>query len=600
MNSLKTSINLTRSMGVSILLIGLTLVPLLTANVSKAHAATTLPTYNYTRTFDATNGSAEADYVATDKNNNVYVYGYFSGTMIFNPSDPSTTITSPNDNIFLTKYSSSGVYQWTKTLDVAGGAAYATGITTDSSGNVIMYGSLNGTVSLPGINGFSETTQNTNIIPPSSAFTNQNRPGGLHPNITSPGYTSFLVKFDTNGSTLWSNVADSGNNGQIFSYNIAIDKNNNLFTTGYFCGAVNFVNITTSTSMNCSSYVAKYNNEGVFQDIKYNDTSIAGAYGSFSLGNGVTADKNGNTYVTGYFMGQVGFNYDGDNTGTDILTNPYNGSEGFITKYNSDGSYAWTRINTIQNNQSGDDEINIAADSDGNVYTNGGFVGPISFNQTNTQISADNGINYSNYLTKYDTNGNYKWTNITTNQVGSSSGDSFLYGGLVIDPNNDIFVSGQFEGNVILDGPNGTDHYTSSNDGARSGYFSKFNPDGSYGYSKVSSYEPSAAGGPYVRPNSLAVDNLGNLYSTGVYKGAVYFNGIDNTDENNSESYNAFLTSWKAFIPPVTLAPAKTPSTPSTGFAKGNNTNQIILYSSLFIALSLITGGYVVNKRDKN
>ena len=602
MIKISNSLKIFWNFNATIVLITLSLVPLLGSSSSKVSAATTLPVYNYTRTFNVSNGSASGDWNTTDKYNNVYVYGTFNGTVIFNPSDLSTSVTTTNTNIFLTKYNSTGTYQWTKTFDTnSTGYSYDSGVKSDSSGNIIIYGSLSGTVSLSGVNGFTKTTQNNNLVIPNTSFINNNLPHEIIPKITSSSNTSFLVKFDTNGNTLWSNIANS-DTGYIGTANVTIDKNNNIYGTGQFCGTVNFTN-PSNTSNNCTFYVIKYNSGGVFQSIKYSDTNtnINGTYNSWSDGFGLTSDQNGNTYVSGFFLGQVSFNYDGINPGTDTYSNTHNEVEGFITKYNSDGTYAWTKINELQDNQSVDIPTQLAADSYGNVYMIGGYIGIVSFNQTNTQSSLENGIDWSNYLTKYDSNGNYQWTNKTYNQASSSTNNNFSPGGIVIDPYNNVYISGNFAGNIILDGPNGNDQFTSANNGLNnSSYFSKFSSSGSYLYSEVSSYDSSAADASNVstQPGSLVLDSLGNLYSVGSYSGPVYFNGINNTDENDSgENNGAFLTSWKAFIPPVTSVAVKTPA---TGFAKGNNTNQIILYSSIFIALSLITGGYIVNKRSKS
>ena len=593
MRKFTKKINALSNVGLSILLVGLTLVPILSSTTKKASADTTLPAYNYTKTFDATNGNAYGEYVATDKYNNIYVYGTFNGTVIFNPNDPSTSITAANENtdIFLTKFSNSGIYQWTKTLDTSSGSAYAEGVTTDSDGNVIIYGQLDGTVNLPGANGFSKTTQNSFIAPQIENKAQEFLPKSLRTNITSSDNTSFLIKFDSNGNTLWSNVANSGDGG-IDSTSVTTDKNNNIYGAGYFCGTVNFSESISATSANCSNYIAIYNSSGVFQTLKYSDTT-----NGISNSIDVKVDRNGNIYTVGYFQGQVGFNYDGTNPGSNIFSNPSSDPSSYLTKYSSNGTYEWTKINTAQNNTSIDIETNVAIDSNNNVYTSGFFVGIDSFNQQNTLTSSDSGNGPSNYLSKYDANGNYLWTKITTSQPSSTTMDSFQPGGLVIDPNNDIYTSGYFAGNILLDGPGGSDAYTSANNG--NGYISKFNPDGSYDYSKVTTYDSSAEDSinANIYPNKLALDNLGNIYSTGYYYGPVYFNGVNNTDENDTNNNNSFLTSWKAFIPPVTSTTAKTPA---TGFAKGNNTNQIILYSSIFIALSLITGGYIVNKKSKS
>jgi hypothetical protein len=235
----------------------------------------------------------------------------------------------------------------------------------------------------------------------------------------------------------------------------------------------------------------------------------------------------------------------------------------------------------------------------------GEFGGENDFNQQNTLTSSDNGNGYSNYLSKYDANGNYLWTKITTSQPSSTTYDYFESGGLVVDPNNDIYTSGYFAGNILLDGPGGSDAYTSANNGQNySGYISKYNSDGSYDYSKVTSYDSSAedASTAQVEPNSLALDNLGNIYSTGYYYGPVYFNGVDNTDENDSSNVNSYLTSWKAFVPPAVIPiAAVSAKNPNTGFAKNSsNDSQLVFYGSLFIVISLLTGGYVLNKRNKS
>ena len=99
MIKISNSLKIFWNFNATIVLITLSLVPLLGSSSSKVSAATTLPVYNYTRTFNVSNGSASGDWNTTDKYNNVYVYGTFNGTVIFNPSDLSTSVTTTNTNI---------------------------------------------------------------------------------------------------------------------------------------------------------------------------------------------------------------------------------------------------------------------------------------------------------------------------------------------------------------------------------------------------------------------------------------------------------------------------------------------------------------------
>ena len=608
MNKLKTSINLTRNISLSIALIAITLVPVLNLSNKRASAATTLPAYKYSRSFDTTNGNAYTQNVTSDKSGNVFITGTFYGAVNFNPGNTipegqtgSSTLFSSTDDVFVTKYNSDGSYQWTKTLTNSESSySYSYGISTDSHGNVLVYGDFNGTVSLPGINGFTKTSPTSNLIFPALQNNNQYI-SNIHPKEPSSNYVIFLVSFDTNGNTNWSNVANNNGTGNIGAASMSIDSNNNIYTAGSFCGTVNFTPSEQVTSTNCSSYVAKYNDNGIYQSILYNDSSSNTYDNTFTRGTGIATDNKGNFYVTGFFMGTIGFNYDGTNPGTDPITNiNITNPTGFLTKYNSNGTYAWTKTNSIEsgvvNIQTG-----VATDLNNNVYAVGMFAGNTLFDNSDSQNSSDNGSNESAYLTKYDNSGNYKYTKIITNQTGSNLNDYSWFNSVATDPLGGVYTGGQFSGEALLDGPNGTADYTSLGSGTNeTSIINKYNSDGSYVWSKVHSSDTNAgdaaSADSYI--SNLNVDSFGNLYSAGYYTGPVFFNGINNSDENDSTNTNSFLTKWQVYTP--TVVTPNTPNTPSTGFAKGNNANQIILYSSLFIALSLITGGYLVNKRNKN
>ena len=94
----------------------------------------------WARTIGGT-GSDSLSTVATDSSGNVYVTGYYSGTIIIG----STTLTNAGGtDAFVTKYNTSGTVQWAKSI---GGTSSdsGNGIATDSSGNVYVTGRYNGT-----------------------------------------------------------------------------------------------------------------------------------------------------------------------------------------------------------------------------------------------------------------------------------------------------------------------------------------------------------------------------------------------------------------------------------------------------------------------
>ncbi len=259
-------------------------------------------------------GTTTGDYaygVATDASGNVYVVGYTFGGLDGN------TNAGIND-LFLVKYNSSGVKQWTRQLGTTLGDL-ANGVATDANGNVYVAGHTS---------------------------------GGLDGNTNAGATDLFLVKYNSSGVKQW--TRQLGTTSSDSARAVATDASGNVYLAGYTDGGLDGNNNAGFSDV----FVAKYDSAGVKQWTRQLGTA------SYDEAQGVATDASGNVYVAGYTSG-----------GLDGNTNA-GASDLFLVKYNSSGVKQWTRqLGTA----AGDSAYDVSTDASGNVYvaghTSGGLDG---------------------------------------------------------------------------------------------------------------------------------------------------------------------------------------------------------------------------------
>src|ERR1019366_1627776 len=297
-----------------------------------------------------------ANSVSVDKNGNAYVVGSFeSPTITFG----STTLTnSAIADIFIVKYDTSGNPLWAKS---AGGNEYdvAYSVTVDANGNTYMAGYF----------------ANTSITFGSTTFTNSNNIHGL------ASTDVFIVKYDPSGNPLWAkNDGVIGTaTGQNYAKCIAIDLNGNTYVAGFFTSpTITFGSITLTNTGGYDMFIVKYDSSGNSLWAK----SVGNA--SYVEANSVAVDKNGNTYVVGWFNSPT------MTIGSTTLTNTGNRNM-FIVEYDASGNPLWTK--SAGGTSTYDVANSVTIDSNGNTYVAGSFQSsPISFGTTTLKRTCHIGI----------------------------------------------------------------------------------------------------------------------------------------------------------------------------------------------------------------
>ncbi len=278
--------------------------------------------------------------IAVDGNGSSYVTGNFtSSTLAFG----TTTLTNAGANdIFIAKYNSSGVIQWSES---AGGNYddMCNSIAVDGIGNSYITGGSGST---------------------SISF------GSITLNITGV-YDFIIAKYNGSGSAQWARNA-----GVADGKDVTLDGSGNCYVTGSFSTAT--IAFGTSTLTNAGSFtgdlfVVKYNAAGTVQWA----TSTGGYIQEY--GYGIAVDGNGNSYITGSFSSpSVVF-------GSTTLTHlPGADADIFVVKYSSAGNALWATSAS-----GGDDEYpyDIAVDGSGNSYITGYFQsGNVSFGSNTLTI----------------------------------------------------------------------------------------------------------------------------------------------------------------------------------------------------------------------
>lgn len=289
--------------------------------------------------------------VTTDVTGNIYVTGFFTETVDFNPGTGTSNLTAASGTFdaFVLKLNPSGDFVWAKKI---GGSQEEEGhsIAVDAAGNVYTAGYFDGSVDLD----------------PGSGTLIYN---------TVAGRDIFLQKLDANGSFVW------GKQFGGFSYDTPFglsESNGNIYMTGIFGATVDFDPSAGTSNLTSNGdndvFVVKLNSNGEYVWVK----QMGGSGQDVSAS--VFADQTGNVYTTGYFNGTVDFN---PGTGTTNFTS--NGSRDlFIQKLNTNGDFQWAR----QIRGSGSDYASsIVADLNERVYIVGSYRETVDFDPNSGTVN---------------------------------------------------------------------------------------------------------------------------------------------------------------------------------------------------------------------
>ena len=181
---------------------------------------------------------------------------------------------------------------------------------------------------------------------------------------------------------------------------------------------------------------------------------------------------------------------------------------GFIISLNITGqvNLAWAKQLGGPSSEIG---VNITVDNNDNIITFGEFSGTSDFDPgAGTFNLTSNGL-IDLYITKLDALGNFVWGK----RIGGTSEDKAF--GLCVDQNNNIYISGMFQGTADFDPGVGT--FTMTSTGMDDAYICKLDPSGNLVWAKqFTDLQADLA-------TEIRVDNLGNVYTCGSFYGTTDF-----------------------------------------------------------------------------
>jgi ELWxxDGT repeat protein len=401
--------------------------------------------------------------VATDTLGNVYVTGIVEG------------------DAFVAKYTSSGTPVWTRAL-VGWFGTEGTDITVDASGNVYWTGSFTGTVDF--------------------------NPGTEIYNLSSPtNYSGYVQKLDSSGNFLW--AIRYGGSGDVNMTGIGLDTAENVYTTGDFHNTVDFnpgtgfKNLTSAGGSDV--FVAKLDNAGNF------GWAVQTGSSGDDRGHDIVLDLLNSVYITGGFADGADFD---PGLGT-LLVNTHGSDDAFLWKLTSAGALVWAHALGGVATEVGQ---GVAVDLANDVYLTGYFYGDADFDPGTGVCQLQNAGNSDVFALKFHGDGSFVWGN----RMGGTSDEQGRR--IAVDPANNLFVMGLFQGIGDFNPGTGTANLTSA--GLNDVFISRLAAStGNY------LWAGSLGGAGQDQAAGLALDGTGALYTVGFFEGTADFDpttGIHN------------------------------------------------------------------------
>lgn len=375
---------------------------------------------------------------------------------------------------------------------------FGTGIIIDNDGNIIATGCFQGTIDLdPGI-GVMERTS-------------------LGGSINDNAVDIYIGKYTQSGRLVWG--FSLGSVGADVVNSLSSDKEGSIYITGYFGGQMDVDPTSEEKIINSGTgrdgFLIKYNKDGKLMWAKsFGNTEtipFSDKDSRFEEGIGVAVDNN-NIYLLGVFNEIIDLDDSDPNKFADTFE--ADDRDIFIAKYDLQGNFIKAVSFSGKGITQGQD---IEIDIEGNIYISGFFDGKIKVGET-TLTSAG----FSDcFLFKL----NKDLSPVFAKRWGSSQSDKINTGGMDIDDENNIYISGDFNGTIYLG------DYKIVSKGNTDIFLAKFKEDGTPVFIK-------SIGGVYADSvSSLKIDNDNNVLFTGYFKDSVDFDSSKGVYFLQSNSY---------------------------------------------------------------
>ena len=469
--------------------------------------------YHWTNTFGG--GAIDASTAtAVDTAGNVYVCGYFNGTVDFDSSSGVDIHTSAGAiDSFLVKYAADGSFQWANTW---GGTEddKALSLALDTAGNIYIGGSFRGTVDFDSGAG-TDTWVSTALE------------------------DAFVAKYDSDGNYQWAKAFGGAGIDSVYAL---VAGSGAVFLAGQFNQSVDFdpgVSTDVKTSLGFGDgFLTKFDSFG-----SYDWTVTFG--GTQSEWVSAIAMNGSNLYLVGSFSDTVDFD-----PGIGVDTRTSNGAgDMFLTGYDISGAYLWTNA---FGGASIDYAMAIDTDTSGNVYIAGYFLGSVDFDPgatTDVHSTPETmPLNNDAFLTKYSPLGDYQWTR----SFGSHKSEYAV--AVATNNQGEIYVGGRFTDTVDFD-PGANSESRTSIGSSEDIFISKFDLSGNF----LGTNALGGSGSDVI--TSLDVDAQGNLHAGGYFGSSLDFRLDAGQDLKTSEgSWDVFLTKYYFDATPLSTPSITAPS----------------------------------------
>ncbi|MCK7591597.1 SBBP repeat-containing protein [Subsaxibacter sp. CAU 1640] len=294
------------------------------------------------------------------------------------------------------------------------------------------------------------------------------------------------------------------------SHSIAVDASGNIYTIGTFEETVDFDSsemVFNLTSVGESDiYIQKMDPSGNFLWAKSYGSSLN------DIGTSVTVDGSGNVYATGYFRNTVNFNPSGENGNfTSAGSNDI-----FILKLDTLGNFIWAKS---FGDATYDVGLSIALDQLENIYIAGSFSGTVNFNSGGADGILVAGEQPA-FVLKLNTLGNFLWAKSFGGRIWDMD----------IDIMGNVYTIGSFQDTADFD-PGEDSFLLTTPTYMPDVFIHKMDSFGNFLWAK------SFGGNDEDSGRAIAVDEFGNIYTTGYFRYAVDFDPGDGISVLSASGY---------------------------------------------------------------